>query len=383
MKQISWIIIFIVSCSNNIKTENVNCPKINPLETTQQINDITNYIDTVEVISTCNNNIYLNVESSKKIMILDNSDLILFLENKILRIDSSGQLIQSYGNFGRGNGEYLKIYDICLNLNKTEIWALDYINQVFRYDLRSGEFLGTIKLNTNKTNIMDTNGIIPSVDNGLYLVSVNEVNARKINYNYPYLSTFNKNGEFTKTLLQWKDYNIDYPYSPYVSYSLGNYIIRPQENDNICYIVNDGKLSPFLHLHFGDKNIKPLLAFKKGNDPLQSMVDITNTNAYKHIMNIQLTNKYIYFAAIGPHYTQENFLINKENLSGIHWTHKPKDIIPFFILGSDNSYLYGVYTYSENHKNVSAADSPIINYLNRNIMFNEDNDSVILKIKFK
>lgn len=384
MKKLYFAIILFTSCVGNVsnKSSIINCPEINPLEITKEISTLEGYIDTMKIIDVNKGREYFNIDNAKKIIVLDNGEII-FLMNKIVKFDSIGNYIRTYGDFGRGNGEYIKIYDICLNIDKTEVWALDYTNQVIKYDFQSGKYIGTIKTNYHEAKITNTSGIIPSKDDGLYLVSLNESEAKKINYDFSYLTTFDKNGAYVKSLLQLRDFNFDYPYSAYVTYSLGKYIIRPQENDNICYVVENGELLPFLRIHFGNRNIEPLFGFKYGVDPWTKFEEIIESDFYKYTMSIQLTNKHLFFSTLRPRYSQESFLINREKQSGIRWPHKCENAHSIFIIGSDKENFYCVYTYHRDHDNISANESALINYIVKRIDKDKEGEPLLLKIKFK
>jgi hypothetical protein len=80
-------------------------------------------------------------------------------------------------------------------------------------------------------------------------------------------------------------------------------------------------------------------------------------------------------------------LIDRETLSGINWVHEDENASrPFFILGSDENFLYGLFDSYTQYTPQEAEDlDPLWRYLvkDKGARLDEDDNPMIVKIKFK
>ena len=83
---------------------------------------------------------------------------------------------------------------------------------------------------------------------------------------------------------------------------------------------------------------------------------------------------------------QVNFLIDRETSSGINWVHEDENISrPFFILGSDENYLYGLFdSYTPYTSQEIEYLDPFWKYLikNKEAKLDESDNPMVVKIKF-
>lgn len=370
-------IILLLSSCQGIKDREFpeSCPIINPLELTSVIDSVHDHIDSIAIV-----NIDVSkhdIGTAEKIMILDNGDIIILTLKRISRFNKTGEHIINYGSIGRGRGEFLKIYDICLSIDNRELWALNHMGEVLKYDLSSGEYLDKIRYD-NK-NIMSSDGVVPISNNNFAILSINKDNAFEIDYNYPYLSEYNFDGKYIQKLISWRDFNVKIPSSPAISYAMRKYIIKPQDNDCV-YIIENGKIHQHCKIHFGRDNIEPLFCFDGQNTPWMRLNAMLQSDTYKNVMNIQITDNHLFFSALGPKQTQYNYLMNSNLTDGISWVHNTHDVMPFFIIGSDSDFLYGVYTKS--NITTPQKSSPMLSYLNDFLSLRNE-DVFLIKIKFK
>lgn len=374
------IMLSVFGCKRLAHVVESDYPTFNPLEVTEEIVDLGKWIDTVELIPLISESpIYFD---GKKMIVLGDGGLIFLTSSSILRFDKAGNLLYTFGGHGRGPGEYIKIYDICLNETQTELWAVNHAGEVMKYDLSTGEYIETISAEQYGAGV---DGLCPAKDGGFFVYYANPTDFNTDDFYC--LLEFDKDGKKRGEHIKWTDFNINYPFSPIISFNSGIYIIRSQENDNVCYQVKDGEVSGLCKIHFGRDNIPPRFAFRDGPDPWEALGKIMPSKYYKTPLCIQQTDKHLFFSAVGPNAMQVNFLIDRKTLSGINWVHEDENISrPFFILGSDENYLYALFdSYSMYTPEEIEYLDPMWRYLvkDKGIQLDEDDNPMIIKIKFK
>jgi hypothetical protein len=370
-----------LGCKRSAHVIEVDYPVFNPLEVSKEVLDLDMYIDTVELVPLISESpIYFD---GKKMIVLNNGDLIFLTSSSILRFDKAGHHLVNFGKHGRGPGEYIKIYDICLNETQTELWAVNHVGEVMKYDLNTGKYIETISTELYGAGV---DGLCPAENDGFFIYYANPTDFDNTDDFYCLLE-YDKDGKKRGEYIKWADFNINYPYSPLISFNSGTYIIRPQENENVCYQINNGEVAGLCKIHFGKDNIPPLFAFKDGSDPREALGEIMPSTYYKTPLCIQQTDKHLFFSAVGPNAMQVNFLIDRETLSGINWVHEDENISrPFFILGSDENYLYGLFdsytTYTS--QEIEYLD-PFWKYLikTKEAKLDESDNPMVVKVKFK
>lgn len=380
--------ISLVGCKKKITIQDGDCFSFNPLETTKVVNDLEPYID--EIVS-----LNLGEKDSiffahiKKMLIADNKDIIILASGAIYRFNSNGELQSTYGRVGRGPGEYISITDIAFNNDQTELLALNHLNQILIFDYLSGNYKDLIDIKSNESGIAGAGGLIPSHGSDFFLFVPNPLsedigNIEKTHY---CLLNFNKNGKMIAEAIPRKDFNMEISILPFVTRAFDNsYLIRPQENENICYRIKDGEVHNFFKVHFGKQNIEPLFAFKNGGNPWDRLSDILSGNHYNTPLNINMTENHIFFHAIGPNARQESFIVNRDNYTGLRWHNNGYEGDGLFIFGADETYLYAVFM---NYGKISEDDlnemDPLVRYLivKQNVFLSENSNPLIIKVKFK
>lgn len=197
---------------------------------------------------------------------------------------------------------------------------------------------------------------------------------------------FNKYGNIKDKFIRRTDFNIDMAFLSYVSQSYDNtYFIRPQENENICYKIVNGKLSKFSKLFFGRYNIPSLYSFKDDKNPWENLEEVINSDYYKFPFHIQKTQKHLYFSAFGPNSIICNFLIDIDSGKGINWN-SGTNITPLFILCSDKEYFYSLFDkYQFDIEDNLDEINPLLKYIivEKKLKLKQDQNPVIVKFKFK
>lgn len=365
-------------------------PEFNPLETTQIVNEFDDYIEDVEFLPLITPD-SIPIYGVKKLLITDNDkkEIVALIGDKVVKFDSDGNMLFDIGRKGRGPGEYLYVKDICFNENQTELWILCQSRIVMKYSLDTGRYIASVR--DDKAPHTYPFAISPAEDGGFFLFEPNPMNLDITNMEGEYfcLKQYDSRGKLIRDLIPPTDFNLNLAILPSITKSYDNtYLLMPQENENICYEIKDGVISRLCKIHFGRENIKPLYAYSNGNNPSDNLVPIIKSGYYKYPSTLHKTKEHLFFIAIGPDGRQDNFVVGLDDFEGIHWHDRPDydpSAEPFYILGSDDTYLYGVFNYfGEYTEERIAKFDPLVSYLMRkhNIRLAESANPAIIKLKF-
>lgn len=358
---------------------------INPLESTRSVTDIGKYIDRVEPIPLRSPDSIV-VSGITKMLLDGKGDFILTDGARLYKFDRRGAYRLRYGNVGRGPGEYLKIFDICLNQKQTELWCLNYLNEVLKYDLESGKYLGIVSTHAQESNMPQAAALIPGPDDGFYLYTPNPGNAEDLENPFYRLKQFDRDGKLVGEQLLRTDFNIDFNMIPYVTQVGGAWLLRPQENENICYRVRDKEVSRHWKIHFGKDNVPPLYMFRNERNPWLNLEGYMTSDYYKNPFYLQETAQTVFFSAFGPENRIYYFLIDKDSTKGINWNSGDlAKTTPFFIAGSDRDAFYGIFDKYVDPAEAGTVSDPLLSYLmdaNR-LRLDAEMNPIIVKIRFK
>ena len=161
----------LLSCSMRRDKNENQTAVFYPLEDTRLVSDFTDYIDSIAIIP-LETSEQSYIASIQKILIAESGKMVLWTSTGIMVFDSAGDFIFTVGQIGRAPGEYLQLYDICLDLSGREILAVDCNNDVLHYSLLDGRFLRktTPQFPEKYPNCI---GISPSCDGGFLLFGCN------------------------------------------------------------------------------------------------------------------------------------------------------------------------------------------------------------------
>lgn len=360
--------------------------EIDPLKITKSIARIDKYVNRVEAINLSSPDSIV-VTGITKFLLDKEGNYILMDGTRLYKFSSEGEFQRQYGNVGRGPGEYLKIYDICLNADQTELWCLNHMNAVMKYDLATGEYIGTVSTRSAELKIPNASALIPADDNGFYLYVPNPGDESDLKTPFYCLKRFDNKGKLVEEELLRMDFNMNMNMIPFVTQNYDNtYLLRPQENENICYCISKRGLAGKMRIHFGNENIPPRFLFQNGLNPWLNLEKFMNADYYKNPFCIQETKRMLFFAAFGPGNRICYFLINKDTMQGINWNSGDKfETTPFFIMGSDEEFFYGVFDkYLDSSVDPENVD-PMLAYLINveHLHLGEDDNPMIVRIKFE
>lgn len=394
MRKFLYTILFPVAfiaflgCNGKSTGQNRDCPVFDPLKTTKTVDDLEPYIDEVVLINPGEGD-SLFFAHIKKMLVADGGDIVILGSGLICRFNSAGVLQNTYGMAGRGPGEYVSITDIAFSNDRSELLALNHLDQILVFDYLSGNYKGMIDTKWKELKTGGASGLLPGPASDLFLYIPNPAvyDTGDLKKEHRCLLKINENGEKISEAIPWTDFNIDINIFPFVTRAYDNsYLIRPQENENICYRIKDGEIHEFFKVHFGKQNIEPLFAFKDNDDPWNRLGDILGGPHYNTLLCVNVTEKHIFFHAFGPNVRQESFIVNRDGYTGLHWHNNGYEGDGFFISGADETYLYGVFmNYGEIPEEDLDKMDPLARYLivKKKVFLPEDSNPLIVKIKFK
>lgn len=378
------LLMSLLSCSKISKQLKTGVIEFCPLENTQMVLDFTNYIDSVEIIPLEVSDMSY-IAYIQKILIAESGKIVILNSTGIMVFDSKGNFLFPVGRIGRGPGEYLQLYDICLDLSGREIMAVDCNNDVIHYSLLDGRFLRktTPQFPEKYPNCI---GIAPSNDEGFFLFGCNPFKKEDFKNTFYCLNQFDKIGRHIKSYLPRKDYVL--PIDIITQGINNSYLVRPQEGDNICYSLDSGNVKATYQLNFKDKYIPPHY-IPVTTEHKFDIKRFMNNSYYKLPIYLHETEKDFYFSAGGPGANDHFFVFDKKNLKGLHWVHDKNDKTPLLLIkASDSQFYYAVFNdYNEyTMKAFPENMEPLKKFLiqNKKIILNsqESMNPLIIKIKF-
>jgi hypothetical protein len=384
---VAVIFLLLTGCGTKSK-DSMDIPMVDLFAESNLVESINDYIDGIEVISLSSQDSLILFNVTKMLM-TDTKEMILLSGAGIYKYDSKGRLSTQFGRIGRGHGEYMKIYDICINKAQTELWCLNHLNEVMKYDLLSGKYIETIDTQSPKNGIPNASGIAPAVDGGFYLFVPNPEDVSNIKDDFLCLYLFNTKGKLINKSMLRKDFNVDFGFIPFITQSCGNvYFIRPQENENICYEITDGEIQQLMEINFGKNNIPPLYSFRNNLDPWVNLEELMNSNYYKMPFNIFANKSHIAVSAFGPDSNIYNFIISSNKKGGINWSNGVNNLTtPLMIIGCDeDNYFYILFDKYELEDSDKLDNiDPLLRYLvkDQNIYLSANDNPKIIKVRFK
>lgn len=372
-----------MSCNNTSKdtsSANLNCY---PLKQTETINDLSPYIDSLQIIplEATDDSFITHIE---KVLLTPNKDIVILNSTGILKFDKNGIFKLRIGKIGRAPGEYQKIYDICIDDKGEILSAVDHNNDVLQYSVNDGHFIQKItpKFPEKYPNCI---GIVPSKNGGFFLFGCNpfsEVNFKKDFY---CLNLFDKKGNFEDKFLQRKDYV--FPIHIITQSYNNSYLIRPQTWDNICYRIQNNELHKHIKIDFEKEGI-PCNYIRTSIGESYDIKKFLFSAYYKIPIYLQETKNHIYFSCAGP-IEAENyfFLLNKNKFKGINWRIPGKSNSNLTLgLVSDETYIYYIFHDFNEYdiSNLPTDMDPFKKYLiSKGVRLEGENSNpLIIKIKY-
>ena len=345
-----------------------------PLRTTEEVTDLTPFVSNLDLIKVGAGDDGLPGISK----ILFSEPLVLLSGGVVYSASSDFKDITRVGNVGRGPGEYLSIKDIAINSLGDEIWCMDVLNSVLRYDLMSLGYLGRIDFQKNAREY--ARAMIPQKNNSVALYTPNpDGNIPQGNKTFYCISIFNSSGREVDQKLSWTQYNVMAGFSNPVSVvGQGKYVLSP-ESSNVAYVFDDEGVNQLIVFDFGSKWIPSNYLNPRNGDPIKKIGDIFEMDCFKLISSIYFPGDNLYFHAYGKDSSSWNFYLSKDGSHGIRWRSIGSSSPPISAIASEGEYLYFPY---EDYGLVEKEEDPLKQYVIQTLGSPENKgSSYLIKIK--
>ena len=374
------LILLVASCRSDRNKEG---PKVGetilPLDSTVEIDNLSQYIDSLEIIPIVNNaGVSLNIISK---MLVTENNFIVLASGSVFSLTKDGKTVRQYGESGRGPGEYLSVFDICLDNSEGEVWCLCYSfpPKIQKYDLVNQILKEEIEIEP-----FNAAGIIPLKNGGfmLYVPNPDYNDLANFEKDFYCLKIFDRNGLYKGEKLKQKDFNIEAAFSKPVTRSSGNrYVLAPGSSSESCIVYENGELMKRIYFDFVDKTLPAGFAFRGVNNPWEKIEEIFSLDYYKLVSDIYFLDCGMFFTAYGKESSVWHFF--KGGSSGIRWRSIGKLTPPMQAVGADDTYVYFIcYDYGETP--LKEGLDPLKRYVIQTNGFPYENEvPVIIKVKFR
>lgn len=372
-----------ISCNDGITNEN-DYPTFQIINNTVEVDDLSPYIKSFDTISldSCDSSLFFT--RINKMLISSDNKYYFLSDGGIYCISDEGKSCFRIGNLGRGPGEFLKIYDICLSSDEKYLICLDQNNDALFYDATDGSFWRKVDTNMpqiNEGKVFGT-GISPYDDNSFSIFSTDVV----ANNNKCHAFIFTYKGHLSDSLLVQKDFSPSISDRLVLSQNYGNtYYTSPYQGDNISYIISKGVIKPAFKVDFG-KYALPHEAYQDGNTPYFNIPEILGSNFYKYPFGIQHANGKYMLSAYGPNQRVSYFVLDEKTGKGLRWKSGDDRFgATLQQMCSDDNYFYFIYDLASDipEEVLSSGYNPLIKYIYNKIGVLEYNSNpIILRVQF-
>lgn len=346
---------------------------ITPGNPSNFIDDLSPYLDTMIVLPLETNQQSL-ISSISKMLILPDESFIVSTPTSILMFDAEGKYIRTLGQKGRGPEEYYGAEDICLDQENKILNILAPDNQVIGYNIGDGSFA----FRTPARHPSEQLGFeaIASGPEGSFFLYCGENRIKESRENHT-LFHFSSEGKLLHSDLPC----LDYPINMYlITQTYDNrYILRPQNQDNVCYYLNDSLPNPRLRIDFGEKTLS-----NRYSPDLQTYL---RSDYYKMPIYIHETADQLFFTFCGAGAWEHYCIHSFSNDKTIVWKRKGSDTTNMLlIIGSDKEFFYGLYLDYRAPEEIPLDETDLLKreiVQRTRIQLQEDSNPCLIKIKFK
>lgn len=373
-------VLILCSCKHTTQDQNYTIPFVDLICNTTEEDEISNYIEDVQVIELSFDSL-MYVYPGK---ILINGNYIFALSGgQVYQFDKTGKFLGQIGRIGNGPGEYLSISDICISSDLRKIYCQDSQNNVLVFDAHSREYERTINSGIVGNS---SNAIIPYGNKGFALLVNNPVDPSNFDEDFFCLQCYDRNGKLIEEFFKREDFNIPMSFfSNSIQCSDNKYCLSFIPSEGTFYKDDNGSISPYLNLSFGKKSLPFRFAIHGKNDPWDKVEEIFACDYYKCISTLCSTNDVIYCYAFGPNHSRYHFVIDSASKHGIRW--KASNFCSVMAaVAADDDYIYYVYTAAHEDAKRSPYYTPDILRTaleeKLNLTYTEYDNPVIIKVKY-
>lgn len=368
------------SCSGNGNSVS-DVVTLSVVDNTEEVTSLDPYIEDMEAIRLDSK---AQIVMSPNKLLIHGDELILLYSGKVSVYGSDGNFIRNIGRIGNGPGEYLHLQDCCLSLDGKELLCLNHMNEVLRYSLSDGSYVG--KVQTGIAGITST-AVFPGAEGGFFLFFANPSEAELADFEKEFfcLRCFSADGHEIEAMLPRDDFNINMGFaSPSVQLADNGYVLSYRPGNGLAYKFADGSETPFADISFGAKGIPAREAVKDGGNPWNMIGDIFMADYYKCPSSVCRTAGTYYCSAFGKDSSVWNFVLGSSSLRGLRWPSIGDGAQPMHAIAADKDYLYFCYAETGAASADEVSDplqKAIISRLG--LVLGENDNPAIIKVKFK
>lgn len=348
------------------------CDYISIVDETEVVQDLAPFVDNINLIRLDSS---ITFAGTNKIVRYRDR----FITDALVEFDLTGKMIKKYGKLGRGPGEYLHITDYCIDSDERELLCLNHQNEILRYSLEDGSYMGTIRTGLRG---MTAKAIYPLSKDTIAVFFPNPPTADLTNLNKAFycLKMINTKGELVGEDLPRKDFNLSLFRVPSTQISDNRYTLSFTPGSGPAFLFDRTGYAPLFALDLGEKSLPEKYALHQGNNPWDAVEDIFEQDYLKCPMALCLTDSWMYCAAFGEASSVWNYLIPASGRNGIRWRSVGGMTPPMIGLASDEKAVY--FCYSEmSDKTDDPLAQLIINEAGAGL--SEHDNPVIARVSFK
>ena len=258
---------------------------VNVLDVKQSELNISQIAEDIKYLPLGNN---IPMSEIEQVIYFDEQYFVTDKNEKFLRFNESGKLLNQIGKIGRGPGEYQSVRDFVVHQKTKNIYCINgrKPDHIIVYSLE-GKYLHSIDL-TNYTKyigITNQNLFIYYFDARKNI----EKNIKILNIDGKIISGYSSKYNFTRSRV----YN---DWSECILYSLGGILHFKETHSDTIFYLDSVKIVPKMILNSGDRQFTIEKREKINNDFLQNPTVIGETMARTlRPINLFETNKYVFY----------------------------------------------------------------------------------------
>lgn len=371
-----FVTLLLTCCTNSSKTMDADHVKTLNVDLQKKADPFEELFSKAEIIPLETTDSCLLVYMEKVFPIGDSYYIYDFWLQRLLQFGRDGKFKQRIGKPGNGPGEYLSMYDCCIDSVGNEINYIGIFGKIWQYDL-AGNFIKSYDLPTRphyySAEIVDDNHICTwtclAKDEDCILV-IDEHTGDSINGGWNDDRVFNHQMEHPF-----------YRYDGKCYYSIG---LRPE-----VYEVTTTGLQHAYTWNFGRDNIKQerldyYLSIENDTERNNTIIDDIGTSSLPFILKRQKQNNtYCYIAlqrnaAMRPQLT--HVFYNKQADKSIVFDNLSDDCPLFYPLYFGDEYMLSdvILDYKESYKSVLSEED-----YQKLMAMSEDDNPCLIKLYFK
>lgn len=328
-----------VSCSNGTRLHS-EMPEVNLIASTSEVEQLDKLVSDIEAVK-LDSAIKMPMPPNKLLVYGDN--LIALSTGRIFEFTSSGKFVRYIGQIGDAPGEYQHLLDCCINLSGNELLCLTHMNEVFRYSLPSGEYIG--KISVGNLGVTAT-AVLPLSDGRFGLFYSNPAQSDIMNFDDEFncVRIYDASGKEVDAMQPRDDFNIGMCFAtPSIQSLGGSYVLSYRPGDGPCYEIGKDGIVPFCNITFGDIGIPAREMVTGVDNPWDKIADVFETDYFKSPSSVCRTDDIYYFSAFGKQSSVWNFVLDKSLRKGFRWQSVGGSRPPMCALAADDEYVYFCY----------------------------------------